>query len=453
MANNDVKNKIIISKNNVRQTFEGWGTALAWWGNAIGRWKDEGRKSRIIDLIFDPDEGLGMNIARYNIGGGENPLHDHMRVYADIPGFMPKPGQWDWEADKAQRWVLSKAIESGVNIVEAFSNSPPYWMTKSGCSAGTHDGTSNLKEENYLEFAQYLTGVVRHFKQRWGITFNTLSPVNEPISGWWKSSNNQEGCHFEIHEQEIIYKLLYHTLNEAGLGEVAISGPEENSIDDTVRSFSAYSDNGRACISQINTHSYEGTSRKELKLLAEKYGKKLWMSEVTVGGTESHNHDDMTSAFELAHRIIDDINEMEPAAWVYWQAVEDEAGKVNHGLIHANFRGKEEYWLTKQYFTMGNFCRFIRPGCKIIRSSDKNTLISCDGKRNSITVVNVNSEQIPKEYHFELDGFELAGCEVIAYRTTGNENLTATDSFKVSESSFEYPVKEKSVTTLYISLI
>lgn len=53
--------------------FEGWGTSLAWWANDLGLWKDQAKVSEVMDLVFDPEKGLGLNIVRYNIGGEENP--------------------------------------------------------------------------------------------------------------------------------------------------------------------------------------------------------------------------------------------------------------------------------------------------------------------------------------------------------------------------------------------
>ena len=55
-----------------------------------------------------------------------------LRPGGDVPGFQPEPGEWDWDADAGQRAVLQGSMERGVNIAEAFSNSPPYWMTISG---------------------------------------------------------------------------------------------------------------------------------------------------------------------------------------------------------------------------------------------------------------------------------------------------------------------------------
>ena len=54
------------------QTFEGWGVSLCWSGKVIGAFPEPVRE-QYADLIFDVKKGLGFNIARYNIGGGENP--------------------------------------------------------------------------------------------------------------------------------------------------------------------------------------------------------------------------------------------------------------------------------------------------------------------------------------------------------------------------------------------
>ncbi len=142
--------------------FEGWGTSLAWWAHIIGQWKDEEKMNEVIELIFDERKGLGLNIVRYNIGGGENPqiVPNTLRPGGDVPGFQPEKGKWDWEADKGQRKVLLASFEHGVTIAEAFSNSPPYWMTKSGSVTGAEDGGNNLKDEYYAGFADYLTELI-----------------------------------------------------------------------------------------------------------------------------------------------------------------------------------------------------------------------------------------------------------------------------------------------------
>ena len=147
------------------QEFEGWGTSICWWGNIIGKYPDQARDS-IMDLLFDTSNGLGLSIIRYNIGR-DNPSHNHMGVGKMMDGFKAgENAQYDWTKDAGARWVVNAAkqrIPSDWFIAEAFSNSPPYWMTVSGCASGGSGGSNNLKSGYYSQFVDYLTTVVKHF--------------------------------------------------------------------------------------------------------------------------------------------------------------------------------------------------------------------------------------------------------------------------------------------------
>lgn len=130
-----------------QQDFEGWGVSLCWWGNQVGRWSDA-KLTPLIDLVVNPDTGLGYNIFRYNIGGGDNPAHNHLAQYKAIPGYKATEiGAYDWNADPYQRKVAQLLSTRGRNVIlEAFSNSPPWWMTQNQCSGGAQDGSDNLKD-------------------------------------------------------------------------------------------------------------------------------------------------------------------------------------------------------------------------------------------------------------------------------------------------------------------
>lgn len=432
-----------------RQTMEGWGTSLCWWGNEVGNWSSS-LKDDIIDLLFDQASGLGLNIARYNIGGGENPSHEHMRVSAEIPGYEPSPGVWDWSADAGQRWVLQQAVGKGVNITEAFSNSPPYWMTDSQCSAGSANGGNNLKSDMYDEFADYLTEVVKHFRDNWGITFRTLSVMNEPISTWWKSSNNQEGCHFDRADQNQILKLTGASLASKGLSGTALSAGEEYSIDDSITSYNSFDSTVKSYITQVNTHTYGGSNRAGLRVAANSDGKKVWNSEVSIGGSANHSHNDMTSALEQSRKILTDLNDMGADAWVYWQAVENEAGNNNHGLIHANFTGTEDYWVTKQYYSMGNYSKFIKQGYTVIGSDNPNTLAAVDLAAGKLVLVVTNDTSSNADYTYNLSGFDAIGASAAAYRTSATENLAQLSNIPVTGKALSITAAANSITTYVI---
>ena len=107
----------------LRGTWEGWGTSLCWLGNGIGRCKYE---SLFADLLFTEKNrqllgkavpGLGLNIARYNIGGcGRNeagerrPPASTLSWLRTIEGYWidsansdPASPSWDWSRDANQR--------------------------------------------------------------------------------------------------------------------------------------------------------------------------------------------------------------------------------------------------------------------------------------------------------------------------------------------------------------
>ena len=74
--------------------FEGWGTSLCWWANRIGY--SEKLTSEAARLFFS-DEGLDMNIGRYNVGGGdaigevqEVPVNENAQFY-DLTNWGTNP--------------------------------------------------------------------------------------------------------------------------------------------------------------------------------------------------------------------------------------------------------------------------------------------------------------------------------------------------------------------------
>ena len=101
-----VKISLILSKeSNVDQTikiikensspfndgkFQGFGTSFCWWPNRLGYSEILSEKSAT--AFYDKNEGLGLTIIRYNIGGGDDPTHDHItRTDSKVPGYAINP--------------------------------------------------------------------------------------------------------------------------------------------------------------------------------------------------------------------------------------------------------------------------------------------------------------------------------------------------------------------------
>ena len=427
------------------QTFEGWGTSLAWWPNVVGGFPDAYRAD-YINKIFDPAQGLGLNVVRYNVGGGENPTYappnrSFLGLREAVPGYELSPGRWDWGADAPQRRVLSESIKKGVNVFEAFSNSPPYWMTKSGSVTGMPDGSDNLDPKYTQAFGDYLTTVVRHFHDTWGITFRTLEPVNEPSGGWWKKGNHQEGCHFSRPAQTAIIRATGAALAATGMTRyTGVSASDENTIDDAVATWDQYDTAARATVGQINTHTYGGSRRDALRDIAHANGKRLWMSEYGDGDA---------SGLTLSERILSDMKIMRPVAWVYWQAV-DGGG---WGLLVNPLKTVTSYAYTinEKYYVFAQYTKFVRPGDTIIDVNDGQTLAAYNAASNKLVLVVTNDTDASTTVTYDLSRFQSLPAGAKAVQTSANQRLAPLLAVPLVGKKLTVTLPARSVTTFVIA--
>ena len=462
--------------------FQGFGTSFCWWPNRLGYSEILSEKSA--NAFYDKNSGLGLTIIRYNIGGGDDPTHDHItRTDSKVPGYAVNPNydestqtytwDYDWTKDFNQRNVLLKALEKNKEeiIVEAFSNSPPYFMTYSGCSSGANYAwENNLKIDAYDSFAKYLADVSEHFKNEWNVNFQSISPMNEPYTMYWSAySTKQEGCHFDQGDSQsnIIIKLK-KALDEKGLSDRQISATDETSIDTQLSSYKYLKDEAKNIVTRIDTHTYGGQRRFDLRTLAETEGKNLWMSEVDGGDMAGTNPGEMGAALWLANRIILDLNGLRPSSWVLWQVIDNHIckdgydGKQDTGMVDLNGgywgvavadHDNNEIILTQKYYAFGQFTRYIRPGYTIITGGD-NSVAAYDNEGKKLVIVATNTNGEDKSFDFNLESFSAVGSKVKVIRTSGSvsngEKWAELDPIDTYGKGFIATLKANSVTTYIV---
>jgi len=438
--------KVVVDPGKRYQEFEGWGTSLCWWAVKAGAWSEENR-SKLIGAIADPDTGLGYNIFRYNIGGGDQPGHNHLDKGdggANVPGYKPtEKGDYDWTADPYQRTIaieLSKRVKSP--IFEAFSNSPPWWMTKSGCVSGSSDGSDNLKSDYFDDFADYLSEVALHFKTEWGITFRTVEPFNEPSAGWWKSNGGQEGCGFKNNQTQMIVE-LGKALQKKGLfPETSVSAADETNIGDALNQFNKYSSEALSYMFQVNTHSYSGgDSRAKLFNAAFAKNKRVWQSET---GPLSKSGDEHIALW-MANVIIQDLRDMKANAWVDWQIGDPAENWRSLALNHS----KQTFTPNARYYMHAAFSRYIRPGSRIIGSDNSNTLAALRPDGALVLIVR-NAGSSDAKYSFDLTGFDKIGTSAKVVRFELPGSLKAQDDIAVSGKALSMTAPAQTITTMVI---
>ncbi|HIT59508.1 MAG TPA: discoidin domain-containing protein [Candidatus Faeciplasma pullistercoris] len=457
--------------------FQGWGTSLCWWANRVG-YSDE-LAQQTADLFFG-DDGLRLNIMRYNIGGGDDPTHNHItRTDSAVPGWLVWDEEaqdyvYDYDADKNQLNVLERCVEAaGDNaIVEVFSNSPPYFMTVSGCSSGGFDSNvNNLKDECYEDFAEYLAHVTNYIQNEMGIEVTSVSPMNEPNTNFWgANSPKQEGCHFDEGEsQSRIIELTYEALQQYDLPNVMVVASDETSTELQINEYNAYSDKAKEYLGRINTHTYNPTKIGELGQLARDEGFLMWMSEVDGNGIAGTNAGEMGAGLWLGEKIINDINALDPAAWVLWQVIDKHIseegynGRQDSGMIDITqgFWGtavadhdNQDVILTQKYYSFGQFTRYIRPGMTIIQCGG-DSLAAYNPETKELVVVALNKSDKDRYMNYDLSQMESVGRRVQAIRTSGTiedgEHWAQLEDFGAYEDGFVAELKANSITTFIVS--
>ncbi len=441
----DKANGALVDPSVPSQTWEGWGTSLAWWAHVVGGFPEPIR-TEYMDKAFDPVKGLGLNVIRYNIGGGENPAHlppnkQFLSFRAAVPGFSPSPGVWDWSADANQRYVLKAAMQRGADQLEAFSNSPPWWATVSGSVTGGVNGADNMKPGMEDAFGDYLSGVVKHFHDDWGITFRVVEPLNEPTNGWQYSGqfNGQEGCVVTPPHQNVVIKATGAALKRAGVTGTTVTASDETSISASLSTFNGYDPATLAVLSKINTHSYGGGSRERLGRQVRGAGKDLWMSEYGDGDA---------SGLSLSRQILTDVNGLHPTAWVYWQFVD--IGGWGMLTNSEDSYAHTAYGVNKKYYVMGQYSRSVRPGCRILAAPDANTLAALDPKQKTLILVVTNSGDGDAPLSLDLSRFTQLGKTAAVVRTSPTEDWARPAPVALTGKTLQTTLPAKSVTTFVI---
>ena len=234
---------VTVNPRDDRGVWEGWGASLAWWGQGVGGGEYQDLHA---DLLFTTKTvsylgqdlpGLGLNIVRYNVGGGgrgessgrikEN-VSAKVPWYKDIDGFWingqarsPTSKSWDFTRDANQRAMLQAASKRGVTWVEFFAVSPMWWMTDSRSSAG-----GRLLQGSEADLAHYLASVAKKAQADWGVKVHSIAPFNEPSAGWWKFPLAQEGCGISRELQKNVIAQLRGALAAQGLGAIQIAASD-----------------------------------------------------------------------------------------------------------------------------------------------------------------------------------------------------------------------------------
>lgn len=417
---------VSLNWNEVKQEIDGFGVSQAGWSDAVYDLQEPAR-SEVMDLLFTQNNGIGLSILRG-------------ALFAE---FNPAPGQFDFAARPDQVWVMQQAKARGVDKLIASTWSPPAWMKTNNST--THGGY--LKQENYGDYALLMSKFIKEYKQQFDLDLYAVSIANEPNamtfltwdSSEWNSTN------FQVFLKDYLKQAM---IDEGVASTKVIAGESSWWSEDLIKD----SLNDPASAERLDIvagHNYPiPILNVELPTTpfstAVSKAKKVWMTEVSK--VDSYDPG-INSGLKFAKQTHDFMTKAGVNAWLYWTGAIP--GDNDEGLINVD-KSTSTYKITKRYYTLGNFSKFIKPGYVRIGAPENpksNVYISPykDPATDKFTIVAINNGDATAEVNLVPNGFKSGS--LTPYTTDDQMNLAQGAAIPLTGGKFQTILPAKSVVT------
>ncbi|MFC6644641.1 glycoside hydrolase [Granulicella cerasi] len=425
----------------VRQQIDGFGFSEAFNQSGLLRVLSEKDQNDLLNLMFSPAGGMGYSILRNQIGDVDKARANS----GDVPTFEPKKGEFQWAGDENAVWLMNEAKKRGCTRFLSSCWSPPAWMKTNGA---VHD--SALKKECYQDFAEYLATYVLEYKARFGLDIYAVSPANEPN---FTPTLNYGSCKWTGSElSKFVRENLVPTFAAKNVSAKIVVDEHEHWSDEYINVVLDDAANAKS-LEIVAAHAYAPNSGDFVSISARtgrfqkalSLGKRVWETEVSVGtGPQITNMNDGVYWARVihAHMVENDVS-----AWLYWWGAA--FNNTRSGLIWIDSANKK-YQLSKRFFTIGQFARFIRPGFHRVDATPNpapNTYFSAylspDAKR--LVCVAINDDAVERSFTIQPGGFPATSC--IAVRTSTTETHAKLPPVTLQNGSAEVVTAPLSVTT------
>ena len=402
----------VIDKSVKYQVIDNFSASDAWRMDFVGKnWPLE-KKQQLADLLFKHDfdkdgnpMGMALSCWRINIGAGSYENREYKEVTSTwnrTECFLSPNGTYDFSKQAGQRWFMQAARERGMNDFLFFTNSAPYFMTRSASTVSADSRCVNLQEDKFDDFARFLAHCAEHFQGE-GYNIKYISPLNEP-NVEWHTNAFQEGTYATkadiyrlvseldkaISDKRLSTKIIIPELGEFKmLFEVS---DDQRVPDDIIQSmFSKKGEYGvlkfKNLYNCIAAHDYWTAYPPQLlvdirtqlhdAIQRNDAGTKFWASEYCI--LEKNDEITMPSSptksinlgLYVARIIHSDLALANASAWQWWTAVSLNEDVPLQLLPLKGSSGETVKYdgtivPTKMFWATANYSFFLRPGMRRI---------------------------------------------------------------------------------------
>jgi glucuronoarabinoxylan endo-1,4-beta-xylanase len=423
------------------QTLEGFGAAVAWYGNW---YTDHPNRDALKSILFSD---LGLDILR---------LRNQFRNEISTP-------------DPIGLSIFNDATESLGHPPRVLLTSwtPPANLKANGVlDCANNDSTCTLKRNEsgkfvYDEFGKYIADSIEAYRAT-GIDPYYVSPQNEPEFvptgeyGW-------EACQFESTESENYpgydqaFAAVVKNL-EARSISARLLGPETAQVaGGRVERYVAALDSSK--LYGVAHHLYGGGDWKSassfdnaFKGIATKLGHlPIFQTEFspTEGGIGAND-----TGFEVAWLIHESLAVEGASAYLHWDLIWPTSGlvSVEDPRSSANWTNENGYTIQPAYYALRHFAKYTEPGDHVVDTQSNlsvllaTTIMSADAQSLSIVLLNRSTEN--KEFTLNLGSFEPK--QSMRIETTAEASWQKKAPLDGAKSNLTLP--GRSITTIVATL-
>lgn len=427
--------KIALKNAKKIKTLTGFGASACWWSPQVD---DEKTAEELSELLYG-DDGLKLNIYRYNVGGGYE--KDSVRIdnpWRIAESFMNKDGSYSWDKDKNGVRVMKKCLEKGnIDTLIFFANSPHFTQTVTGqTSGGFTEHFSNLAKDKYEDFAKYFVDIAHHFIEK-GYPVKYISPINEPQWKWGGEYVWQEGCHYQPEEVRDCFLAFAKELEKRN-SPLLLYGTESGNISNTTKEYYRLLSSEPLIMKYLDVfayHSYGSDNDAQNKIDFGKWAKKNiktpyfdmseWCELPCKSPVDSINGALITARIIGEDLIYTGVNSW--SAWVcvnQWGINESDGKCYADGLLYAK-DDFSKYEIAKRYYALAHYSKYIPKGSISLdtgfRASRGLSVFPFKTPDKKTVIVAVNSSNMKRVIEPDI---KFKTCKIIC--TDQNSNLSNT---------------------------
>lgn len=442
-------NKILVDETLTYQPIDGFGAAFTDSANWLLYTQAQPAQYTSImnDLFTRNGNGIGLSFMRIPMGASD--IARSVYSFDDMPSGQSDPSLANFSITHDQAYiipVIQQAVSLNPNLkLMANPWSPPGWMkTTDSMNGGT------LLSTDYTPFANYFVDYLKAYSAA-GININYITLQNEPLY----TPTNYPGMGMDANTQlTVLRDYVLPALASNNLSTQVLvydhnwdtpSYPETVLSDPTIAASSL--------VAGTAWHGYAGTPGAQQSVENMFPAKGTWETEHS-GGTW------VTDQFTSDFVEITQVMRNSARAYVKWSLALDQTLGPNLGELNQGYGGcttctpivtvnSTSGAVTKniEFYTLGQYSKFILPGAERIYSSNANDIVSSaylnpDGSKTLVCFNNASSSTtFQVQWGTENFSYALPALGAVTFTWSGTQNgattVAATSTIQASSYTVE----------------